>query len=86
MGATSIHEQVQEIFRQVLDDEGLAITPQTSVHDIEEWSSLRHVDLLVALERRFGIRFHLTEISHLHLVGDLEAAVAGKLGSSPDRA
>jgi acyl carrier protein len=46
--------------------------------DVEAWDSLSHIDLIVALEREFKIKFTTAEISRLQNVGELEALVAEK--------
>jgi acyl carrier protein len=66
---------LQEIFRQVFDDDGLVVTPDTSRHDVAEWDSVAHVKLILSLEEEFGIRFSEDEVTSVQTVGDLLAAV-----------
>ena len=63
--------RLTEIFRQVFENDALAIQRETSAKDIEGWDSLMHVTLLVNVEKDFGIRFTSTEVASLKDVGEL---------------
>lgn len=71
----SILEQVQSVFRDVFDDEALIITPLTSAKDIEDWDSLTHIQLVTRIEKHFKIRFTVSEVTKLKVVGDLIALI-----------
>jgi len=66
---------LQEIFRQVFDDDGLVVTPDTGRLDIAEWDSVAHVKLILSLEEEFGIRFTEDEVTSMQTVGDLLGAI-----------
>jgi acyl carrier protein len=66
-----IYARLEEIFRTVLLDDTLTLTPETSGKDFEAWDSLTHVTLMVHAERAFGIQFTNTEISGWQNVGEL---------------
>ena len=51
-----IMEKIQDIFRDVFDDEELVVEDSTSSDDIEEWDSLSHIQLVVAVEKTFGLK------------------------------
>ena len=68
---SNVLEQLSDVFRDVFDDEDLVITRSTSATDIENWDSLTHVTLIIATEKRFGIRFSSTEVAGLQNVGEL---------------
>ena len=70
--------QVQEIMQDVFDLDDLVITPETTAEDVEEWDSLSHIRLVVAIERRFKIRFKTSEISGLQNVGELVSVIDAK--------
>jgi acyl carrier protein len=63
--------EVQEIFRDVFDRPSLTINRQTAAKDVEDWDSLAHINLVVAIEKRFGIKFALGELQALRHVGDM---------------
>jgi len=64
-------EILNGIFRQVFDDDSLVVTRDTTANDIEEWDSLSHLNLVMAVEQRFKIRFALGELQGLRHVGDM---------------
>ena len=71
MKETEIIEKVQEIFRDVLDNEEIELSRETSAEDIEEWDSLSHIQLIVAIEKAFGIKFTSKEITSWANVGEM---------------
>lgn len=80
MNKTEIHESVQEIFRDVFDEEELSITETTNAEDIDDWDSLAQVRLTVAIEKEFGIKFDFGELAALHNVGEMMDLISMKLG------
>jgi len=72
-------DTLTEVFRQVFDDPEIELTPQTTADDIEGWDSLSHVNLIMAVETRFDIRFKPKEVLSFKNVGDLTRCVDSKL-------
>lgn len=62
MEKTEILEKVQDIFRDVLDNEDIVLNRNDSADDIEEYDSLSHVQLVVAIEKEFNIKFSSKDI------------------------
>ena len=79
MERSNILAKVQEVFRDELEVEDLVLTDETTADDVEEWDSLSHVQLVVALEKAFGIKFTSREILSWDNVGDLVDCIAGKI-------
>lgn len=71
MSEQDILASVQEIFRDNFDDDELVITRATCADDIEDWDSLEQINLLTAIEKKFGIKFKLADVRGLKDVGDL---------------
>ncbi|MCB9223353.1 MAG: acyl carrier protein [Crocinitomicaceae bacterium] len=63
--------QVQDIFRDLFDDEEIEINDSTTAEDIDDWDSITHIQLLVAIEKHFGIKFTASEIHGFKKVGDI---------------
>ena len=75
----STMEILNEIFRQVFDDDSIIVTRESTANDIEEWDSLTHMNLVVAVEAKFKIRFALGELQTLRNVGDMYDLVEKKI-------
>lgn len=71
--------QIQEIFRDVLDDEEIVLEPATTADDVEGWDSLTHIQLIVAIEKHFKIKFTSKEILSWKNIGELVDCLASKL-------
>jgi acyl carrier protein len=71
MDNSSIWEKLTQIFRDTFEDEQITIGPETTAKDIEDWDSLSHIQLLVAIEKTFGIRFNTGEVAGLANVGEM---------------
>lgn len=71
MDKQTIFDAVQEIFRDNFDDEELVIARETCADDIEDWDSLEQINLLTAMEKKFSVKFQLSDVRGLANVGDL---------------
>ena len=74
-----IMNKMQEIFRDVFDDESLVITEATNAEDIDEWDSLTHITILQSVQDEFGVEFSITEIDNMKNVGDMINAIKQKI-------
>jgi acyl carrier protein len=64
-------ERLQKVFRDVFDNDELVITPETTAADIDDWDSINHVNLVLAVEREFKVRLSSSKIAGLKNVGEL---------------
>lgn len=78
MEKTEILEKVQEIFRDVLDNEDIVLSNDTTADDIDEWDSLSHIQLIVNIEKSFKIKFTSKEILSWKNVGEMIDCIANK--------
>ena len=78
MDKQSIFDAVQQIFRDNFDDEELDITPETCADDIEDWDSLEHINLVSAVEKAFGMKFRMQEVSGMKNVGEMADIIAAR--------
>jgi len=69
MTKEDIFISVQEIFRDIFDDEDLLIENSTNSDDIEDWDSLNHINLVSAIEKEFDIKIALGELMELKDIG-----------------
>ncbi len=82
----AILARLEQIFRTVLLDDSLTLTPQTSGKDLDGWDSLTHVTVMVHAEREFGVRFTSSEISGWQNVGELAELIEARLRQKADAA
>lgn len=80
MERSEILKELNNIFVDVLDNENIVLTETTTANDIEEWDSLSNIQLIVAVEKHFKVRFSSEEIRNWKNVGELCDAIAGKIG------
>ena len=66
---------VQKIFRDILDNGDIILTKETIADDVEEWDSLTHIQLIVAIEKKFNIKFTSREILSWKNVGEIVDAI-----------
>jgi acyl carrier protein len=75
-----VQDRLADTIRDVFDDPALQINRATTAADVEGWDSLTHINLIVAVEKEFRVRFTTAEVTSLKNVGDLIDAVGRKLG------
>lgn len=78
MERSEILKQINEIFVDTLDNEDVVIEEQTQATDVEEWDSLTHIQLVVAIEKHFKIRFTSKEIQSWSNVGAMMDCIQEK--------
>ena len=78
METEEILRELDTIFRDILKNENIALTPATTAKDVEGWDSLTNMCLITAIEKHYNIRFGLREILKFKHVGDLCASIQAK--------
>ena len=71
MDRQEVFKRINEIFQDIFDDDELVVTDETCADDIEDWDSLRHITLVSAVERAFGIKFSMKEVLEMKNVGEM---------------
>ena len=71
--------KLNAIFCEVFDDYELIISPEMTANDVDGWDSLSHVNLIVAIEGRFNIRFSQKELLSFKSVGDMLRCIEAKV-------
>lgn len=78
MTREKIFEELNEVFSDVFDDE-IIVTEATTADDIEDWDSLEHINLIVAVESKFGIKFNIGEVNKMKNVGEMVDIIMNRL-------
>jgi len=73
--------KLQDIIRNVFDDDSLTITRATTAQDVDAWDSVQNVTLVMDVEQAFGVRFSTSEIAYLKNVGELADLIDAKLAA-----
>jgi len=74
--ADNIINRLNEVFQNVFDDEDITVDRDTTADDIEDWDSLEHIRLIAAVEREFGVKFSMKEVSSMKNVGEMIDIIA----------
>ena len=78
MERKEIFEKLNVIFRDVMDNDGIELDENTTAEDIEEWDSIAQMDIVLAVERHFHVKFLPEEIVALKNVGDIASLVQAR--------
>jgi acyl carrier protein len=79
MEHNDILKTVINIMEDVFDSSALNISTTTTANDVEDWDSLNHIQLVVAIEKKFKVRFTTSEIQNWKDVGDMVQSISTKL-------
>lgn len=81
MNRDTIITELTPIFQDVLDLPDLALKADSSAHNVEGWDSLAHVNLIVAIEKQYKLKFALGELQGLKNVGEMADLIARKVAA-----
>lgn len=79
MNQTEIYERLNEVFRDVFDDEEIMVNADTTADDIEDWDSLEHINLIAAVEQEFGIKFSMGQVVSMKNVGEMVSIIESNI-------
>ncbi len=79
MTREEIYTRLNTVFQDVFDDESIRVTDATTADDIEDWDSFEHINLVVAVEKEFGIKFSMGQTNKLKNVGEMVDIILAKL-------
>lgn len=80
MTREAVYEKLNGVFQDVFDDETIQVEDGTTANDIEDWDSLEHINLIVAVEKAFGIKFGMAEVTKMKNVGEMADLILKKIG------
>ena len=81
MNRRDVFEMLNTIFRNNFDDEGIILNEETSSADIESWNSLEQINLIVAIQDEFKIKFNIDEVNAMNDVGKIVDFILEKIVS-----
>lgn len=78
MQEQEVMAKLQDVFDSVFLQK-IQVRRDLSANDVEEWDSLTHVSLILAVEQAFGVRFRVGEVESAKNVGDLADLILKRL-------
>jgi len=69
----TLQKRLEEVFREVFDDDALVLTDETTARDIPAWDSVTHINLMFSIEQAFGVHFSGNELAQFKNIGELKA-------------
>ncbi len=79
MNREEVYKYLLIIFRDVFDDDSIQLSDGTNSNDIEDWDSLENINLVVAIEKEFNIKFEISEIASFMNVGQMVDCILEKI-------
>lgn len=79
MSREEVFEKLNEVFRDVFDDDSITVGETTTAEDIEDWDSLEHINLLAAVEQEFGIKFNMGQVVSMKNVGEMSDIIISQI-------
>ena len=73
-----VYEKLTTVFRDVLDEDDLVLTPGMTADDVDGWDSLSHVRLVLAVSKVFDVKFSAAEVGQLKNVGEFVEMIQSK--------
>ncbi len=77
-----IYRQLTDLLVEFFDDDEIVASPQMTAADVDGWDSLAHVSLVLAIEKKFKIKFAASEVASFKTVGDMAACINSKLAAN----
>jgi acyl carrier protein len=79
MTREEVFAKLNEVFRDEFDDDSITVGEETTANDIEDWDSLEHINLIIAIEKKFGFKFTMMEVTGLKNVGEMVDVILRKV-------
>jgi acyl carrier protein len=82
MQESEIYQRLSKIFSSVFDDDSIVVTSELTADDVPEWDSFNHINLIVAVEQAFKIKFQTAELEQMKNVGHLVELIEKKVNKA----
>ena len=79
MTREEVFAKLTDVFHDVFDDDSIVLSDSTTSNDVEDWDSLEHINLVVAVEKCFAIKFNMGEVAKLKNVGEMTDLILSKV-------
>ncbi|MEE3494663.1 MAG: acyl carrier protein [Butyrivibrio sp.] len=79
MTREAVFEKLNEVFRDVFEDDEITVEDSTTAADVDGWDSLEHINLINAIEQEFDIKFNMGQIVSMKNVGEMADIIISKL-------
>lgn len=74
----SLHERLQDLFRQVFNDDALTLRDEMTALDIFGWDSVAHINLMFSIEEAFSVYFTGNELAEFKNIGEIKQFLISK--------
>ncbi len=64
-------QKLTAIFQDTFDDPGIELFDSMTAADLDDWDSLQHIVLVLAIERKFAVKLNPAEVGKLENVGKM---------------
>jgi len=81
MTTENIIATLETIFKDVLDNDSISLKPASTANDVDGWDSLSHIQIVVAIEKKYKIRFNSKEIQSWQNVQNMVDSIQSKIAN-----
>jgi acyl carrier protein len=71
MDKDAIVSRLTPIFRDVFNDDALVVSEGMTAANVPSWDSLSNINMIIAVEKAFGVKFSIKDVRNLKNVGEL---------------
>jgi acyl carrier protein len=79
MTETQLLTELNTLFEEIIDEGAVTLSRETTAKDVEGWDSLNHIQIIAAIEKKYGFRFTLVEIQGFKNVGEMTDSILSKI-------
>jgi acyl carrier protein len=71
METNEIVSRLTPVFRDVFNDDALVVSEGMTAANVPSWDSLSNINMIIAVEKAFGVKFSIKDVRNLKNVGEL---------------
>jgi acyl carrier protein len=80
---SDVQNVLQDIFRNVFDNNSIVLSDATTAQDIPGWDSLQQIKIILACEKKLQIRLRARDINALENVGEMTTHLLAAVNKAP---